>query len=132
MIRISEASSIAVHALACLAQANEQDYLSAAKLAERLGCSPSHLAKVLNLMAARGLLDSSRGARGGFRLRAAQRTVSLGTVLEMIDGPARESSCLLMQPICNQRLCIFRSIFADIEDTIRVRLAATKITDLRV
>ena len=65
--------------------------LSVAGIAAGLRASPHHLAKVLRTLGRAGLVDSVRGARGGYRFAANARRVTLMDVIglfEDIGAPA--------------------------------------------
>jgi len=65
--------------------------LSVADLARSLRASPHHLAKVLRALGQAGLVDSARGARGGYRFVANARRITLMDVIglfEDISAPA--------------------------------------------
>lgn len=131
MLRISEASNLAVHALAVLADAGEDRFVPAAEIARRLGRSASHLAKVLNLLAAHGLLVSSRGARGGFRLARDAGEIRVLDVIELMDGPRTGRPCLLGEPICRSEHCLFGGVFKDVEAQAFARLRTTTVREFR-
>lgn len=66
--------------------------LSVADLAAGLRASPHHLAKVLRALGRAGLVDSVRGARGGYRFAANAKRVTLMDVIglfEDIGAPRR-------------------------------------------
>ncbi|MBM3318343.1 MAG: Rrf2 family transcriptional regulator [Candidatus Eisenbacteria bacterium] len=129
MIHISEASNLAVHALARLAQAAPGRWVSAAEIARGLGRSPSHLAKVLPLLAARGWLASTRGSRGGYRLACDPHAVRLIDVIEWIEGPLRTDECLLGERICRPGSCLFGGDTGEIGKRVRDRLERATIGD---
>lgn len=60
------------------------------EIAERYGISRHHLAKVSCVLAASGLIETSRGRLGGMRLAGAPRDIRLGEVVRCTDrGLAR-------------------------------------------
>ncbi|MCB0807369.1 MAG: Rrf2 family transcriptional regulator, partial [Bacteroidales bacterium] len=63
-INISDASTIAIHSLALIA--NTERSLNANKIAEVTHFSRNHLAKVLHILVKHKYLDSLRGPNGGF------------------------------------------------------------------
>jgi len=68
--------------------------LSVTDLAASLRASPHHLAKVLRELGRAGLVDSVRGAHGGYRFAANARRVTLMDVIalfEDISAPARRA-----------------------------------------
>jgi Rrf2 family protein len=64
---------------------------SVGDLAARLKASPHHLAKVLRALGRAGLVDSVRGARGGYRFVANAKRVTLMDVIGVFEdiGAAR-------------------------------------------
>ncbi len=132
MIQFSEASNLAIHAMAYIAATGPGARLSATAIAHKLGRSESHIAKVLHRLAALGLLDSSRGASGGFRLNADPDTISVRQIIEAIEGPLRPPQCLLGQPICDAKSCVFREMFGSMWVRVTQHLADTKLTSFRI
>jgi len=56
---------------------------------------PEHfLSKVLQMLCKRGLIQSHRGASGGFELVANARAISLLDVVEALEGPIQLNVCL--------------------------------------
>ena len=131
MLEISEASNLAVHALAYLADAGEGRPVPAVEIARRLGRSASHLAKVLNRLAARGLLVSSRGAGGGFRLARDAGEIRVLEVIELMEGRRARRRCLLERPICRPGHCLFGELLGDVETQALARLRTTTLRDFR-
>lgn len=59
--------------------------LSVAGIAASLGVSPHHLAKVLRALGRAGLVDSVRGARGGYRFAGNAKRVTLMDVIGLFE-----------------------------------------------
>ena len=78
IIRISDAASIALRATAFLAACDGVAKIP--DIAAAIGASKNHLAKVLALLASKGLVRSERGPAGGVRLARPGREVSLACV----------------------------------------------------
>jgi len=132
MLRISEAANLAIHAMAYLYSQQGDGYNAVAVIASGLGCSPSHLAKVLNHLVRHGMLESSRGAQGGFRLSPAFRNATALQVLEAIDGPFQEKGCLLGDPICDMQSCIFGDLYQDMRQRLVDRFRMVKVGDIKL
>lgn len=90
---ISETTSIALHAVVLLA-AQGQEAMSTRQIGQRLKVSDYHLSKVMQHLGRAGLVQSTRGPRGGFRLaytrklvwlvlKAARRPVWAGRTIEL-------------------------------------------------
>ena len=64
VVQLSEASSIGIHAMVLIAQS--EVHMNVSDLAERIGASRNHLAKVMQRLVKDGFVKSSRGPTGGF------------------------------------------------------------------
>lgn len=129
MIKISEASSIALHAMVILAS-HIDSLIPVRELAETLGFSEAHLAKVLQRLAKHGIVKSVRGPGGGFRLGKPADQISLLDVYETIDGQMGSSDCLYEDRICNNRVCIMGNLLGSVSEEIREHFAGKKLSEL--
>jgi Rrf2 family protein len=126
-LRFSEAANLAVHACALLAASGGR--VSARRLAERMGVSPSHLAKVLQRLAYRGILNSTRGATGGFSLTRPPSEITLLDLVQYVDGPLDSGGCLLGKPVCGRDSCLFTDLMERTGSMVRTRLSSTSLKE---
>ena len=73
-MKLSRSSAIAVFALTLMAESEGKKPKHGRNLAKELGVPPDALLKVLQRLARAGLLQSSRGRGGGFRLARSPET----------------------------------------------------------
>ncbi|HET9730240.1 MAG TPA: Rrf2 family transcriptional regulator, partial [Acidimicrobiia bacterium] len=66
-MRLSDGVEWGVHACTVLAVLGSDQSLSAAKLAEYHGVPAAYMAKHLQALARGGVLETAKGARGGYR-----------------------------------------------------------------
>lgn len=128
IVGISDRSNAAIHALA-LAATNGGS-ISASAAAERLGVSPSYLAKVLQALAKAGIIASSRGAAGGFSLIGDPAALSCGSVLEALDGPLPRRACLFERAVCATGSCPFSELCVETVARLEALLRGTSVADL--
>ena len=94
-MKLQRATRIALYAILELA-ADPDRQITAASIADRYGVSINHLAKVMRDLGRAGLVESVRGAGGGFRFSGNARRTTLMDVVQLFedvggDGPgARE------------------------------------------
>ena len=69
------------------------EILSAQALAERVGVETPTASKVLKQLAGKGLLESYRGASGGYRVKREAEDISVAEVIEAIEGPVAITEC---------------------------------------
>ncbi len=128
IIHISEAANLGLHAMIMMAGAPEET-LRVREMASFLGASEDHLAKVLHGLTRAGLVESTRGPRGGFRLARDPGELRLLEIYEAIEGELRPRSCLLGKPHCNGD-CVLGDFIATTNEAFRARFAATRLADV--
>jgi len=128
-LKISEASSLAMHALGYLAN-GEDGPITSREIARRFEISEAHLAKVLQRLVKVELLRSVRGPRGGFTLTRSPESVTLLEIFEAIEGPFEPNQCLLSSAICDGDNCILGRIVLEANTMLRTRLEETTLVDI--
>jgi FeS assembly SUF system regulator len=97
VLRLSRLTDYAVVVMARLAQDGagpEGQVQTAPGLAGAIGIAEPTVAKVLKALGQAGLVDSLRGARGGYRLARPLEAISLTEVIVAIDGPIALTACV--------------------------------------
>jgi Rrf2 family protein len=72
-------------------------------LAQTLGIPRNYLSKTLHQLARAGVLDSTRGPGGGFRLARPPQRIRLIDVVRPFDDLGEGRRCLLGNPVCSDR-----------------------------
>ncbi len=122
LVRLTEGTNLAIHALAYLAGRKKDGLCSATEIAKRLVVSEAHMAKVLQRLARAGIVRSSRGAKGGFTLARDPKELSFYDVLEAIDGPFSPNTCLLGRTLCQPQTCMLKDLAMMIRDYFEKRM----------
>ena len=93
MLRISKKADYAVFLLGAIARQGAypggsagDSVVSAHEIARQAGLNKSVVANLLKEFAKSGLLESTRGLRGGYRLGRPPSDISLGDILEVVEG----------------------------------------------
>jgi Rrf2 family protein len=95
-MRLQKNTSLALYSVLEFAS-DPGRHISAAEIADKHGVSAHHLAKVLAELARRGIVESVRGAGGGYRFAGNARRLTLMDVIHMfeeIEPPAAERAAL--------------------------------------
>ncbi len=96
-MKLQRASRFALYAVMELA-ADPERQLTAADIADKYGISINHLAKVLRDLGRAGLVESVRGAGGGFRFRGNAKRITLMDVIQLFETVGGESPGGLREP----------------------------------
>jgi FeS assembly SUF system regulator len=92
MLRLSKLTDYAVVVLIRLSQG--EPVQTAPQIAHSTGVPEPTVAKVLKLLSAAALVQSTRGARGGYRLAATLAEIPVSKVIAAIDGPIALTACV--------------------------------------
>ena len=108
MLRISKLTDYAILIMVELTRDGEM--LSAHTLAERTHVEVPTASKVLKLLSGSGLLESFRGANGGYRVTRPAGDISVAEVIAAIEGPIAMTECSIEEGLCSQEeRCELRS-----------------------
>ena len=92
MLRISKMTDYATVILARLALAPQRQF-TAAQLADQTHLAQPTVSKVLKLLLRRGLLTSTRGLHGGYRLARPAAEITAAQILDALEGPVALIEC---------------------------------------
>ena len=84
-MKLQQATRCALFAVLDLAQTPER-HRSAQEIASQYGFSVNHLLKVLQALAQEGLLESVRGAGGGYRFVGNPKRVTLYDIIQLFES----------------------------------------------
>lgn len=128
LINISEASSIAIHAVVIVAKSGE--LLNVTQLAEMTGFSRNHMAKILQQLAKYNFLESSRGPKGGFILKRKPEEISLLEIYEAIEGTIDEEHTFHSCKSCELDHCVFGGMSQKLTADFKEYLQNTTVSKL--
>ena len=92
-MRLTHLADYAVVMMTAAARRNAGERLSAAELSEETGVPLPTAQKLMGRLAAAGLLNSVRGAGGGFALARPGEEISLADIIEAVEGPIAMTQC---------------------------------------
>jgi Rrf2 family protein len=93
-MQITRQADYAVRAVHYLAGLGPELRAATSQIAQEQRIPPSFLAKIVSQLSVAGLLQTSRGARGGVSLARPAEDISLLEVVEAIDGPIYLNECV--------------------------------------
>ncbi|MBR4875507.1 MAG: Rrf2 family transcriptional regulator [Clostridia bacterium] len=123
-MRITHEADYAVRIAYVLGSENKM--LPARDISEKSGVTLRFALKILRKMAADGIVVSYKGSCGGYELAVPPAELSLGRLIECIDGPLEITHCLSEGFDCtrvkDKRICQFRKVFSEISVDLRNKL----------
>lgn len=127
----SRSSEYAIRAFVHLAQAPSGSYVMVKQIAATEGIPTHFLAKILQQLARKGLLRSSKGPTGGFALRAAADEIHLVDIVEALDGLGEYQACAAGLSECSDDMpCPMHESWKALRSRIMDYLGRNTIEDL--
>ena len=114
-----------------LAQLGPEKRAATGQIAQEKSIPPSFLAKIVSQLSVAGLLQTSRGARGGVSLAKPAENISLLDVVEAIDGPILLNDCVTNATTCSyDDDCPLKDVWCDAQKMLVDRLAKANFAQL--
>jgi len=98
---LSQTAEYALRTVLYLAAEKQDSLFRVSEIAADLDVPRNYLSKTLHQLVRAGVLTSSRGKHGGFRLAKSPAKLTLAEVVAPFDGPTGARICLLGRTACS-------------------------------
>ncbi len=134
-MKITAQDEYGLRLLLRIAKEESQDGITIAQLSQVEGISNSYAAKVTRSLRLAGLIDSTRGPKGGYALTRPPENIYMHEVMRALDGPLFESSFCQnhtgSENICvNSVNCSVRSLWRVVQAAVDNILSGITLRDL--
>ena len=130
MLRISKLTDYGTVVLAHLAE-SPNALVTAADVADETGITSPTVSKLLKSLTRAGIVESERGANGGYRLSRPPQKISAADVIDALEGPVSITECCSTDSHCNyEPICSVGSAWKRINLAIRNALDDVSLADL--
>lgn len=132
LLHLPLSSRYAVSAALYLAALPVGEYHMVGEISQKTDLSPSYLSKILQRLANIGILDSRRGAKGGYRLRRPATEITLSEIVttsqHLEKGPV---PCMIEAKACDPvKPCAMHHFVARAEASLWRRLDGITLANL--
>jgi len=131
MLRLSKRADYALIAMKHLAQRQDAASANAREIAEAYDIPIELMAKVLQKLVRTGLLRSLQGTRGGYVLGKTSQSITVGDIIQAIDGPFSVTACSTEKNTCEQYgKCSIRDPLWRIKERIVAALGTVSLAEM--
>ena len=131
MFKINRKTEYALRGLRYLANSRTDEAVMIREIAQAADASPVFLAKIFQLLHAAGLVTSSRGVVGGFRLSRPPEKINLREILEATEGPISVNVCVVDEDACDlTETCSAHKVWRKVRFSINKMLEQITLKDL--
>ncbi len=131
MLRLTKLTDYAVLLMTRMAE-SEQQHLAATELAEITHIPLPTVSKVLQMLLHEGMLESVRGARGGYRLTRPANAINVRDIIHVFEGGIALTECNLDDGgRCDQHdVCATSTNWKRINEAVRQALQGISLADM--
>ncbi|MDP9470295.1 MAG: Rrf2 family transcriptional regulator [Chloroflexota bacterium] len=133
-MKISSRGEYGVRAMVALARTYGDGPVSLASVAQDSSVPPAYLEQLIAPLRKAGLVESKRGARGGYQLSRPPAAIRVGEVYRVMEGPVAPMDCV-SEDSADQTCpliegCETRPVWLKVRDSIAEALDSTTLADL--
>ncbi|UCH43942.1 MAG: Rrf2 family transcriptional regulator [Nitrospiraceae bacterium] len=132
MLKLSTKGQYGVRAMFELAKNYENGPLSIKEIAQRQDVSVSYLEQLLNKLRKSKLISSQKGPGGGYVINRKPEEISVGMILNSLEGPVAITQCLDPSTKGCKRVdgCVARLLWKSLGEKIENFLETINLKDL--
>jgi Rrf2 family transcriptional regulator, cysteine metabolism repressor len=129
-MKLSTKGRYGVKAMVDLAIHYGGEPVSIKTISERQGISEYYLEQLFSPLRKSGLINSIRGAQGGYVLSRIPKEITVAQIMEVLEGPIEISNCLDEKSCNNVDCCATRLLWAKIKESIDSVTKSTTLQDI--
>ncbi len=131
MLRLTKLTDYGILLMTCMASSSQERF-SAAELAEITHIPMPTVSKILQMLLHEGMLDSVRGAHGGYRLTRSANDINVRDVISVFEGSIALTECNLEDGgACDQHdVCSTSNNWKRINHAVRQALEDISLADM--
>ena len=131
-MNITSKGRYALRVMLDLAQHREEGYISLKTIADRQGYSMKYLEMIVGSLKREGLVASTRGKEGGYRLVRDPEDYTIGEILRCIEDNLAPVACIKAGDICCEHAgeCMTVPMWKELDDITNAYLDGVSLEDL--
>jgi len=124
-MRYSNATNYALHTMVYLMLQPRENLVGVQELADMQELSPTYLSKVLTKLTKAGLIESTPGAKGGYKVSRTKYEISFLDVIVAIEGETSLFDCSI-----HHEGCLIENVMRRAEENMKDELASKLLIDI--
>ena len=131
MLRLSTKGRYGTRLMLELALAHGGSYTLLKDIAKRQNISVGYLEQIIPRLKSAGLINSSKGAHGGYVLARPPEEINLYEIVTALEGPVCLVECINSPQVCERvDFCVTRELWDEVGGTISHTLRSKNLGDL--
>ncbi|WP_311492490.1 Rrf2 family transcriptional regulator [uncultured Anaerococcus sp.] len=102
-MKLSTRGRYGLRAVCYIAENQNKGFIPVSEISEKLNLSENYLEQLVRILKKDGLIISSRGPKGGYKINSDLDKVTIGQILRSLEGDMTTSECVSGKYICNDK-----------------------------
>ena len=124
-MKYSNATNYALHTMVHLIRLPQNSTIGVQELAEFQKLSPTYLSKILTKLTKAGLIESTPGAKGGYKISRSPNKISFLNVIIAIEGDTNLFNCSI-----HHEGCLIEEVMRQSEENMKAELGKRLLVDI--
>lgn len=132
-MKISTKGRYGLEALMILCLESSQGHVSLKRIAECSNISEAYILQIFLVLRRAGIVDSIRGAQGGYSLSRDPSKISVGEILNILEGPLSPVTCIVQggkSPCSRSEGCATRLLWIKLTESLNTLTNSITLADL--
>lgn len=124
-MKYSNATNYALHTMVHIMRQSDGEPIGVQELAAMQKLSPTYLSKILTKLTKSGLIESTPGVKGGYKISRSQKEISFLDVIKAIEGDTNLFDCSI-----HHEGCLIENVMRQAEDNMKQELENKLLIDI--
>lgn len=130
-LELTGKTELAIRAINALSTHQNDEVTRGGDLADELGTTKNYLPQVMSPLIRSDWVSSTTGPAGGYRLVVDNSNITLLEVIEAVEGPAEDGTCVLKGTPCpDQGACALHDPWTRARSALLNELAGTSVAEV--
>jgi len=129
-MKFSTKAEYGLRAMIRLARNKAKEPYSLAQIAREEHISLAYLERLISRLKRAGLVLSTKGVAGGYKLSRAPEKISIGEVFVALEGSLAPYKCVGVGVFCSARGCATKVVWQKLQKAVEKTLNSIKLKDL--
>ncbi|WP_311481513.1 Rrf2 family transcriptional regulator [uncultured Anaerococcus sp.] len=128
-MKLSTRGRYGLRAICYIAENQDKGFIPVSEISEKLKLSENYLEQLVRTLKKDGLIKSSRGPKGGYKINKALDKVTIGQILRSLEGDMTTSECVSGKVNCNDK-CDAYDLFTKLDYLINTAIDSITLENI--
>ena len=130
-MKLSTKGRYGLKAMFELSKSTSQEPVSISYIAKKQNISEQYLEQLFRTLRKNGFIKSIRGSQGGYLLAKSPKDITVGDILEVLEGPVSISKCVIDEDSCiNSNTCVTKVVWEKVTKGIEDVIHSINLQDM--